>query len=94
MELTIAYYRRRVDDGELMTSSRSKSSMLRDSEKNECSYSECDAPKMLDKLLEKGHVELTESRRPKEIGRTNNPKYCKYYRIIGHPTEKYKAFRG
>ena len=61
MELTIAYYGRQVDDGELMASSRNRSSMLRDSEKNEYSYSEYDAPKMLDKLLEKGLVELPES---------------------------------
>ena len=93
MELTIAYYGRQVDDGELMASSRNRGSMLRDSEKNEYSYSEYDAPKMLDKLLEKGLVELPESRRPEEIGRTNDSKYCKYHRIISHPTEKCKAFK-
>ena len=93
MELTIAYYGRQVDDGELMASSKSRSSMLRDSEKNEYSYSEYDAPKMLDKLFEKGPVELPESRYPKEIGRTNDPKYCKYHRIVSHPTEKCKPFR-
>jgi len=68
--------------------------MLRDSEKNEYSYSEYDAPKMFDKLLGKGLVELQESTHPEEIGRTNVPKYCKYQRIINHPTEKRKAFRG
>ena len=94
MELTIAYYGRQVDDGELMASSRNRGSMLRDSEKNEYSYSEYDAPKMLDKLLEKGLVQLPESRRPEEIGRTNDPNYCKYHRIVSHPIEKCKAFRG
>ena len=77
-----------------MASSRNRSSTLRDSEKSKYSYSEYDAPKMLDKLLEKGLVELPERRRPEEIGRTNDPKYCKYYRIISHPTKKCKAFRG
>ena len=67
--------------------------MLRDSKKNEYSYSEYEAPKILDKLLEKGLVQLPESRRPEEIGRTNDPKYCKYHRIISHPIEKCKAFR-
>ena len=94
MKLTIAYYGRQIDDGELMASSRNRGSMLRDSEKNEHFYFKYDAPKMLDKLLEKGLVELPESRRPEEIGRTNDPNYCKYYRIINHPIEKCKAFRG
>ena len=67
--------------------------MLRDYEKNEYSYSEYDAPKMLDKLLEKWLVELPESRGPEEIGRTNDPNYCKYHRIVGHPIKKCKAFR-
>ena len=48
---------------------------------------------MLDKLLKKGLMKLPESCRPEEIGRTNDPKYCKYHRIISHPTEKCKAFR-
>jgi len=94
MELTIAYYGRQVDDCELMASSRNRSSMLRDFEKNEYSYSKYDAPKMLDKLIEKGLIELPKSRRPEEIGITNDPKYCKYHRIISHPIEKCKAFRG
>ena len=92
MEHTIAYYGRWLNGDESIMSLRNKSSMLRDSEKNECSYSEYDAPKMLNKLLEKGLVELPESRRPEEIGRTNDPKYCKYHRIINHPIEKCKAF--
>jgi len=94
MELTMAYYGKRVDDDDLMASSRNISSILRDSENNEYSYSEYDVPKMLDKLLEKGLVELPERRRPEEIGKTNDPKYCKYHRIISHPIEKCKVFRG
>ena len=92
MELTIAYYDRRLNDDESVASSRNKNSMLGDSEEKECPYSESDVPEMLDKLLEKGLIELPESSRPEEIGRTNDPKYCKYHRIISHPIEKYKAF--
>jgi len=93
MELTIAYYRRQVNDCELMASLRNRSSMLRDSEKNEYSYSEYDAPKILDKLLKKGLVELLESRCPEEIGKSNDSKYCKYHRIISHPIGNCKPFR-
>jgi len=68
--------------------------MLRCSEENEYPYSEFDVPKMLHKLLEKGLIELPESKRPKEVGKTDDPKYCEYHRIIGHPIEKCNAFRG
>ena len=57
-------------------------------------YSESDVPKMLHKLLEKRLIELSESKCPEEVGRTDDPKYCEYHRIIGHPIEKCKAFRG
>ena len=81
MELTIACYDRQLNDDESFASSRNENSMLRDSEEKECPYSESDAPEMLDKLFKKGLMELPESCRPEEIGRTNNPKYCKYHRI-------------
>jgi len=48
---------------------------------------------MLGELLEKGLIELLESKCPEEIGGTNDPKYCRYHRIISHPIEKYKTFR-
>ena len=93
MELTIVYCGGRPNDDESVASSINEGSMLRDSKEKECLYSESDVPKMLDKLLEKGLIELPELRHPEEIGRTNDPKYCKYYRIISHPIEKCKAFR-
>ena len=40
-------------------------------------------------LLQKGNkMKLPDARRPNEIGRTNDPKYCLYHRIIHHPTDK------
>ena len=47
---------------------------------------------MLNKLLKKGLMELLEWKRPKEIGRTNGPKYYKHHRI-SHPIEKCKALK-
>ena len=82
-----------MDDGEIMASSRNRSSMLRDLQKNEYSYSEFDALKILGKLLEKGFIELPESRHPEEIRKINDPEYCKYYRIINHPNKKCKALK-
>jgi len=43
---------------------------------------------MLDDLLEKCVIELPESKRLEEAGRTTDPKYCRYHRIVGHPLEK------
>ena len=40
-------------------------------------------------LLHKGNkMKLQDARRPNEIGRTNDPKYCLYHRMIHHPTDK------
>ena len=40
-------------------------------------------------LLHKGNkMKLPDARRPNEIGRTNDPKYCLYHRMIHHPTDK------
>ena len=33
-------------------------------------------------------MKLPDARRPNEIGRTNDPKYCLYHRMIHHPTDK------
>jgi len=91
MELTIAYYGRWLNDDESVTSLRSRSSMLINSEEKECPYFEFDVPEMMDKLLKKELIELPELSRPEEIRRTNDPRYCKYHRIISHPIEKCKA---
>ena len=48
---------------------------------------------MLDKLLEEGLIELSESKRPEEIGRTDDPKYCRYHRIVSHLIEKCRTFK-
>ena len=76
-----------------MALSRNEGSMLRDSKEKECPYSESDAPKMLDRLPEKGLIQLPESSCPEEIGRTNDPKYCKCHKIISHYIQKCKAFK-
>jgi len=91
MEITISCYRRWLKDDE-PTSSRNKNS-LGGSEEKECLYSKFDAPKMLDKFLEKRLIELLESKCHEQIGRTNDPKYCRYHTIISHPIEKCRTFK-
>ena len=93
MELTIACYRRRLQDDESMASSRNISFMLRDSKESKYPYFEFDTPEMLAKLLEERLIELPESKHLQEIGKTNDPKYCRYHRIISHPIEKCRTFK-
>jgi len=51
-------------------------------------FSDSDFPRMLDDLLEKGIIELPLSKRLEETGKTNDPKYCRYHRVVSHPLEK------
>ena len=62
--------------------------MLRGSEEKECPYSESDAPEILDILLEKGLVKLTEPKHPKDIRRTIDLRYYRYHTIISHLIKK------
>jgi len=48
---------------------------------------------MLAKLVKERLIELPESKHPKEIRRTSDPKYCKCHRMINHPIEKCKTFK-
>ena len=59
--------------------------MHRCSEENEYPCSKFDVQKMYHKHLEKGLIELPESKGPEEVGRTDDPKYYEYHTIIGHP---------
>jgi len=43
---------------------------------------------LLDNLLEKGVIQLSELKRLEEVGRTDDPKYCRYHKMVSHPLEK------
>ncbi|OIT19444.1 hypothetical protein A4A49_55051, partial [Nicotiana attenuata] len=51
-------------------------------------FPDSDVPTILDELLDKKVIDLPESKRPEETGKVGDPKYCKFHRIISHPTEK------
>jgi len=48
---------------------------------------------MLDDLLEKVIIELLEPKQLKEAGRTVDPKYYQYHKVVSHPLEKCIMFR-
>jgi len=46
------------------------------------------------KLLNKSNrLKLSEVRRPEQVGKTDNPNYCLYHRILGHPLKSYYIFK-
>ena len=51
-------------------------------------FPDSNVPGMLEDLLEKEIIKLLECKRPEEMGRTNDPKYCKYHRVVSQTMEK------
>jgi len=46
------------------------------------------------KLLQKtNRLKLSEIRRLKEVGKTDDPSYCLYHRMLGHPTKNCYIFK-
>ncbi|KAM2657977.1 hypothetical protein EV1_013288 [Malus domestica] len=57
---------------------------LRELEQKAYPFPDSDMDAMLDDLLEKKVIELPECKRPEEMNRINDSKYCKYHRIVSH----------
>ena len=46
------------------------------------------------KLLNKSNrLKLPKVRRPEEVGKSDNPNYCQYHRMLGHPTKSCYVFK-
>jgi len=46
------------------------------------------------KLLQKSNkLKLPKIRRPEEVGKTDDPSYCLYHRMLGHPTKNCYIFK-
>ncbi|KAL0367220.1 UNVERIFIED_CONTAM: hypothetical protein Sradi_3612100 [Sesamum radiatum] len=52
---------------------------------NQYPFLDSDVSGIFDDLLNANLIELLEMKRPEEDGKTNDPKYCKYHRLVGHP---------
>ena len=57
-------------------------------------FLDVDMPEMLEQLLKLKLIKLPECKRPEEIGKVNDPNYCKYHRIISHPIRKCFVLKG
>ncbi|KAK3043386.1 hypothetical protein RJ639_002688 [Escallonia herrerae] len=51
-------------------------------------FSDSKVPGILDFLLQHKLIDLPKMKRTEEVGQVNEPRYCKYHRLIRHPTEK------
>ncbi|KAL0381902.1 UNVERIFIED_CONTAM: hypothetical protein Slati_4609800, partial [Sesamum latifolium] len=61
---------------------------LKELQEKEYPFPDSNVPYIFDELLERKLIELLESKRPDEAGRVNDPKYCKYHRVVSHPIER------
>ncbi|XP_021727461.1 uncharacterized protein LOC110694603 [Chenopodium quinoa] len=61
---------------------------LKELQEKKYPFPDSDSSGMLDDLLEKKIIELPESKRPKKMGRSSDPNYCRYHRLVSHPLEK------
>ena len=61
---------------------------LKELEEKKYHFPNSNVPSMLEDLLHKKVIELSECKRPKEMGRVNDPNYFHYHRIVSHPVEK------
>jgi hypothetical protein len=51
-------------------------------------FPDSDVSKMLDYLLTLKVIELPKMKRPEEANQANDPKYCKYLRLVSHLVER------
>ena len=56
-------------------------------------FLDSDVSKIFDELLELKIIDLPEMKRPDEAGKTDDPNYCKYHRLVSHPLEKCFVFK-
>ncbi|KAL0396286.1 UNVERIFIED_CONTAM: hypothetical protein Scaly_0077000 [Sesamum calycinum] len=55
---------------------------LKELQEKEYPFLDSDVPYIFDELLERKLIELPESKRPEEVGKVNDPKYCKYHLVV------------
>ncbi|KAL0445110.1 UNVERIFIED_CONTAM: hypothetical protein Slati_2233700 [Sesamum latifolium] len=56
-------------------------------------FLDSDVPEIFDDLLEANLIDLSEMKRPEEAERKDDPKYCKYHRLVGHAIQDYFVFK-
>ncbi|KAI3472363.1 hypothetical protein Pfo_031104 [Paulownia fortunei] len=58
---------------------------LKEMQAKQILFFDSDVSGMFDDLLKENHIELPEMKCLEEAGRVDDPKYCKYHHLVGHP---------
>ena len=68
-------------------------STLREMQEKKYPFLDSNVSEIFDELLELKLIDLPEMKRPDEAGKTDDPNYCKYHRLVSHPLEKCFVFK-
>jgi len=60
----------------------------------QCSFKDEHTDSLFMLLNKSNRLKLPEVRRSEEVGKTDNPNYCLYHRMLGHPTKSCYIFKG
>ena len=71
-----------------LTQERRRRPTLQEMQEKQYPFPDSDISNMLDHLLELKLIKLSKMKRPEKADQTNDPKYCKYHCLIGHPIEQ------
>ena len=66
----------------------SKNLTLEEKKKMKYSFHDDDVEGIFNELMKEKAIQLPEPKRPSEVDKINDPKYCCYHRIINHPLSK------
>ena len=63
----------------------SKNLTLEEKKKTKYSFHDDNVEGIFNELMKEKAIQLLEPKRPSEVDKINDPKYCRYHRIISHP---------
>ena len=66
---------------------------LKQIQDKEYHFLDSDVPGMLDDLLSINLIMLLKMKQPNEARNIDDPNYCKYHRLVGHPIKKCFVFK-
>ncbi|KAL0313227.1 UNVERIFIED_CONTAM: hypothetical protein Sradi_5722000 [Sesamum radiatum] len=66
---------------------------LKEMQARQYSFLDFDVSGIFDDLLEANLIDLPEMKRPEEAERKDDPKYCKYHRLVGHAIQDCFVFK-
>ncbi|KAH6831489.1 hypothetical protein C2S53_010419 [Perilla frutescens var. hirtella] len=81
----IKFIRKDADKDTKQNVQPEKKMHLKEMQQKQFPFLDSDVLGIFDDLLKEGLIELPEMKRSNEAARTDDPKYCKYHRLVRHP---------